>query len=700
MSFVSFLFIVIYLGIFRKGDTKLKKSARRIFVQPAKPALLALAVMASWNHPSAWAVENAVISAFKLGTVVVSATRPQVGEIGGDQVASFVTSNDMRQFNRDNVGDALNLLSGVTISNNSRNERTVYLRGFDSRQAPLFIDGIPVYVPYDGYVDFNRFTTADLAAIQVAKGFSSVVYGPNTLGGAINLISRKPTKQFEGDASVGLAAGNERQAQANLGTNQGTWYMQAGASYSESDYFPMSSDYRPTATEDGGHRNNSHRQDDKLSFKIGLTPNQTDEYAISYYKQEGEKGQSPSTDPATARYWKWPYWNKESLYFVSKTALGGSETLKLRFYSDSFDNEVDSYTNGSYTTLKTSGSGSVGTGRSIYNDKTLGGSIELESRRFDTHTLRLVVHDKKDQHRALDGNGLLNEEYEDTLHAYAAEDNIQISAKLLLSLGYSHQELTPDKVFNLASAYSVPNRKSADSGQIGLFYDYSETARFYGTIAQKTRLPTLKDRYSARLGTYLENPNLQPEESINYEIGYQGTPWHGAKAEAALFYSEISDKIQSVFIGSVGSSCTNVFKCQMQNVGKVHITGLELGLRSPITNWLELGGNYTYLDLKNVSDPAARLTDVPNQKLIFHALLRPAEKLDIVAFIESDDGRWASNTVKLGGFTTVNLKAAYRPLKELTTEAGVTNLTDKNYSLADGFPNPGRMWFANARYQF
>ncbi|MDO4225534.1 MAG: Plug domain-containing protein, partial [Bergeyella zoohelcum] len=48
-------------------------------------------------------------------------------------------------------------------------EKGIALRGFDARQTPLFIDGIPVYVPYDGYVDFNRFTTADLAAIEVSK---------------------------------------------------------------------------------------------------------------------------------------------------------------------------------------------------------------------------------------------------------------------------------------------------------------------------------------------------------------------------------------------------------------------------------------------------------------------------------------------------------------------------------------------------
>ncbi|MEG0883901.1 MAG: Plug domain-containing protein, partial [Janthinobacterium sp.] len=124
---------------------------------------------------------------FVLGTVTVIGQREQAGQME-QQVGAQVSRAEMRRFNRDNVGDALNLLSGVSLSTNARNEKTVAIRGFDARQVPLYIDGIPVYVPYDGYVDFNRFTTSDLAAIQVAKGYSSVAYGANTLGGAINLV--------------------------------------------------------------------------------------------------------------------------------------------------------------------------------------------------------------------------------------------------------------------------------------------------------------------------------------------------------------------------------------------------------------------------------------------------------------------------------------------------------------------------------
>lgn len=640
---------------------------------------------------------------FELGTVQVMAKNQQIGEVGEEQVASVITRQEMQTFNRENVGDAVNLLSGVTLSNGTRNEKMIYLRGYDARQAPLFIDGIPVYVPYDGYVDYNRFSTADLAAIQVVKGFSSVAYGPNAIGGAINLVSRKPRSPFEGDVSIGFASGNEKKTSVNVGSNQGMWYLQAGASYADADYYPLSSDFKATATENGGHRENSYRKDSKLSFKVGLTPNTSDEYAISYIKQDGEKGQPPSTIPADARYWKWPYWNKESLYFLSKTALGQHETLKTRLYLDKFKNETDSYTDSTYSVLRTSGSGApayVSTGRSFYDDETWGGSVELESTRIDNNLLRLVTHYKTDKHRETDANAQLNADFEDTLFSIAAEDNIQIAEKWQLSIGLAHHELKPEHMFKSDGSYPLPAKQSADNGQIGLFHDFTPNTRFYATIAQKTRLPTLKDRYSGKLNSYNPNPSLQPEESLNYEIGYQGSPWAGAKAEAAVFYSEINDKIQSVFVGTVASKCSSTAKCQMRNVGEVHTTGLELGLRTPLAGWLDVGFNYTYLDMKNISSPATKITDVPDSKVTAYAIVKPVGSVDIIPFIEMNSGRWASNTVKLDGYTTINLKTVYRPIKSLSLEAGVTNLTDENYSLADGFPAPGRMWFANANYQF
>ncbi|MFA6068015.1 MAG: TonB-dependent receptor [Janthinobacterium sp.] len=660
--------------------------------------VMAGAVMLALAQQAAGKEDADAAAPFVLGTVTVIGQREQLGQVAQldeQQVGSQVSRAEMRRFNRDNVGDALNLLSGVSLSTNSRNEKTVAIRGFDSRQVPLYIDGIPVYVPYDGYVDFNRFTTADLAAIQVAKGFSSVAYGANTLGGAINLISRKPAARLEGDTSIGFGSGSERQVSANVGTNQGLWYLQAGVSYIDSDGFPLSSDFRPTATEDGGMRNNAYRKDHKLSFKVGYTPDGAqagDEYALSYYKQHGEKGQPPSTHPVGARYWQWPYWNKESVYVVSQTRLGQRERLKLRLYHDSYDNEITSFTNGSYTTLKTSGQGSVSGGRSIYNDRTNGGAVELESFRLAAHSLRFVASYKADEHQELDAKGVRTTWYKDALWTLGAEDSIALNAATELSLGVSRNALRPDTVYSAGNAYTLPSNQSATDLQAGLFHKIGLDARVYATVARKSRLPTLKDRYSQRLGTYIENPALRAEEAMNYELGYQGS-LQGASLEAAVFYSDVKDKIQSV------ANVSGV-RAQMRNAGRAHISGMELGLRGRAGAWLDVGGNYTYTDMKNVSDRTVRLTDVPRHKLTAHAVLHAGRQVDVVAIAESNSGRWVSNTLELGGFTTLNLKAVYRPLPALTLEAGVANLGDRNYALSDGYPSAGRTWLANAQVQF
>ena len=439
-------------------------------------------------------------------------------------------------------------------------------------------------------------------------------------------------------------------------------------------------------------RNNAYRKDHKLSFKVGYTPVGGDEYALSYYKQHGEKGQPPSTNPVGARYWQWPYWNKESVYFVSQTRLGTAERLKLRLYHDSYDNEIVSYTNGSYGTIKTSGQGSVSGGRSIYNDRTNGGAVELESFRLAAHSLRFVASYKADEHQESDGKGARTSWYKDALWTLGAEDSIALNAATELSLGVSRNALRPDTVYSAGNAYTLPGDQSATDLQAGLFHKTAPESRVYATVARKSRLPTLKDRYSQRLGTYIENPNLRAEEALNYEVGYQGNA-QGTSLEAALFYSDVKDKIQSV------ANVSGV-RAQMQNAGRAHISGMELGLRGSAGAWLDWGGNYTYTHMQNVSDRAIRLTDVPRHKLTAHAVLHASRQVDVVAIAEANSGRWVSNTVELGGFATVNLKAVYRPVPALTLEAGVSNLADRNYALADGFPGAGRTWLANAQYQF
>lgn len=636
---------------------------------------------------------------FTLGTIAVTGTRVPVGELPLEQVGSTVTRSQMLQFGRETVGDAVNLLPGITLSNNQRNELLVFLRGYDARQVPLFIDGVPVYVPYDGFVDFNRFSTYDVAAVQVAKGFSSVAYGPNALGGAINVVTRRPQRALEGDAFIAAASGRDRQAGFNVGTRQGAWYAQLGMSYRDAAGFRLSGDFRPTPTEDGGLRNNSDRRDAKLTFKLGFTPRGSDEYAVVYHRQDGRKGQPPTVGNTGIRYWRWPYWDKESLYFIASTALTASETLKSRLYIDHFDNEVTSYTDASYTTLRTSGMGSVATGRSIYDDRTRGGGLELESRRLAGHLLRLVLQQRKDVHEETDANAVRGALYEDTLRSLGLEDMISLAPGWQLSLGAARHELRPDRVFSTASAYSLPPASRATNLQAGLFHDLASGSRVYATLARKTRLPTLRDRYSQRLGSYIENPALGPERSTNLELGYLGQWLETLAVEAAVFRTQADDRIQAVFVAG-GTSCSAATRCQVRNVGRTRTTGLELALRGTPLARLELGGNLTVMRQENLVNPEVRALGVPDRKLFGYARWQPAAGWSLQMTAEHNSSRWASNTVSVPGHTVLGLRLGWEPAPGWQLSLAAENLSDRNYELDAGYPAAGRQFSAGLRHAF
>jgi iron complex outermembrane receptor protein len=291
---------------------------------------------------------------------------------------STVNTSEMQKYNAKDVSNALRTLPSLVISQNgSRNESTIYLRGFDIRSVPVYMDGIPVYVPYDGYVDLARFTTYDISKIDVSKGFSSMTYGANTIGGAINLVGMKPTQRLELRAKIGTMSGKGYETNINLGSNLGKVYIQSEFSLLQKQYIPLSANFDTTALETDHHRDNSYQKDIKGSLKFGYTPNATDEYSINYQYSHGSKGNPVylGTDKNTkVRYWQWPYWDKQSLYYISRTKIGEKSDLKARAYYDQFKNELSSFDNNTYSTQNKPSSYN-----SLYNDYTLGGNLEFGS---------------------------------------------------------------------------------------------------------------------------------------------------------------------------------------------------------------------------------------------------------------------------------------------------------------------------------
>jgi len=622
-------------------------------------------------------------------TVVVTADKEVL-----EHVHSRVTQEMMESLNATNVADALFLLPGVSFDLNSRYETLINLRGNESRRVAVFLDGIPSYVPYNGQMDFGRFSTFDLAEIQVAKGFSSVAFGPNTIGGAINLVTRKPSEKFEGNAILGASDGGGKTFAVNAGSSLDSFYVQAGGSLRDSDNFKVSSasNFAGAGLAEDGRRLNSDYKDSKMSAKVGFTP-AIGEFVIAYMTQKGEKGQPVATEVLPGgrlQYRRWPTWDKEDVYFLSNIALGEDSYVKMRAYHDTYKNILNIYTNGTYTVLQTNG------GVSVYDDFTNGAILEVGTAMFANQSVRAIAQFKTDVHRAGadDKNRSDWKGYKDQLTSIGIEDSITVNSKLNLSLGVGLDTQKPLET----GEYDTLKTQTFLQGQFGAFWKVTEKVHAYFTFSRKDRFPTLSDRFSLRFDRNIANPDLRPELSANYDIGAKASllPWLGV--EGAVFYSGITDlveEVQNVAVGPDGQP-----RSQFQNVGKAKHQGIEVSFTVKPAPWSETGIFYTYLHRENVSRPQSRLTGTPKNRITGYTKIEPFKQLYFMASVQCQDYIWYNDTRRLAGFTTANATIGYKPMKGLQFDAGYSNVLDKNYQLTLGYPLPGRTWFMNGRYNF
>ena len=192
----------------------------------------------------------------------------------------------------------------VLEKSGNRNELTVKVRGFDSRQVPVFFDGIPTYVPYDGNLDLGRFMTSELESIEVSKGYTSLLQGPNLMGGAINLTTATPKNRLRPTYHSARAS----HAARIMPITPAPVSAHAATSGLSSQRQPVQTAFpRPAGSDDdnapagsNGCRAHSSSDDKRGMVKVGWTPRETDQYVFTYLKQDGSKDSSPSAVRAKA----------------------------------------------------------------------------------------------------------------------------------------------------------------------------------------------------------------------------------------------------------------------------------------------------------------------------------------------------------------------------------------------------------------
>lgn len=625
---------------------------------------------------------------YTLGEVVIS-------ESTGN---SQVQSREMKKYNFRDAANSMKILPSVALSTfASRNESTVYVRGFDTRSVPVYIDGIPVYVPYDGYVDLGRFTNYDISRIDVSKGFTPIGYGANTLGGAINLVSKKPSQRMELVAFSGIMSGKGLESGISLGSNRGRIYIQTGLSYRKKGYLPLAQSFETSVSQPDHHLDNSGIEDAKFSIKAGYVPGKKSEYSLNYIYSHASKDNPVylGTDTRVRlRYWRWPYWDKQSIYYISQTGLGEKFMLKARAWFDSFRNKLSSFDDRNYNTQYKSSSYN-----SFYNDYTFGGNLEFSSDILRNNHFLFSAHIKNDNHAEHYDNEPVRS-FADNTWSAGIEDIYRVSSKLKIvpSLSYNfRQELRAqdyDAGNRVISNFPRNNSKSLNA-QIGSDFGLSKSSRLNAHIAYKSRFATMKDRYSYRLGSGIPNPDLKPEDAINLGLSYNFIPSSKLSLRSEIFYSNLFNTIQ--LVNFAGYDLT-----QMRNTGESVFKGADISADFAPLSFLDFYAVYSYIKRKNLTDPGILFINLPDHRVFASAELDIRTKLKFVFSGEYNSGSISSTDGirRVPGYALGNIRLSVDFMKYLQAEAGVNNIFDKSYSLQEGYPEAGRNFYISLRIEF
>lgn len=632
--------------------------------------------------------ETDTLRVYSLGEIVVTARRTPA------TLVSALKEVDSKRMGKEgvlNIAQAVALTPGAYVSIGSRNEMLVQLRGIEQRQIAVMLDGVPIYVPYDGLVDLGQIPISAVSKITVTEGNASVLYGPNSLGGSINILTSTPVRR---NSKIRLFGASGKaflySFQQSLSLDKFGVLLSAGQQ--KQDYYPLSEDFASSEVEDGEERENSYYAKRDFFGKVSFRPNLDHHTALSFSFLDNEKGVPPDINAQRSRFWRFPVWRKWVLNLSSSQRISEKVLGKVIFFYDKYDNTLDSCDDETYTTQ---------TKRyafhSVYDDYSVGTNIFLTHNLSRMSELTIGVNYKRDVHKQQGDYEEPWEDYEMDTYTFGAEFEHTPLDHVAFSGGLSFNIEHP------VYAHEQPLRGDVEvlNGRLGIYYQSSKDSEVFASLSHKTRFPTLKELYSGYSGRNIPNPLLKEEWAYNFEMGARFSLLSWNKLELVLFDSEITNLIVERIV-----VVDDEEKEQMDNIGKARNLGAELSMSlKPVKNTF-VSGSYAFLKAKNLSE------DKVSDKLEY----RPQHRARLYAEYDFEFGLTLSLTGNYVGersylddqekdqgmpdYTIVDTRLRQSLRDHLILIVEAKNIFDRDYQTEYGFPMPGRTLGAGMEIEF
>ena len=583
---------------------------------------------------------NLAIANDDITEIVVSAKNNQ----NIDQLISSAAVFDLAAIEAtqaDDIPALLDSVAGVSFrdSGGRGTATSVFVRGNSNSQIIVLIDGVRVGSATLGAAALNSYPIEAIERVEVIKGPYSGLYGADAVGGVIQLFTKK---SGEGLGSVNVTVGDDSLQEYSLAlhSNGDNYSVHIAAQTEETDGIDR------TSILTGGNDDIDGFEEDAFSLgaQVSFSEQTTASLNILVSDNTVEFDNTFGDDPGLMT---------ENDTFSSALNISHSFSDRLRWSNTFGINEDESVTNGAFPS-------------EFITDRTsFGSELGLSLNSFSSLTLGVDYYDEE-----IESSNDFPVTDRDNTGAYAQYSFHNNAYSLAASLRYDDN-----------SAYGDDTNVSL-AGAIAL----SNSVRLSATFGTAFVAPSFNFLFFPFFG----NPDLEPEESENYEVSLDGNT-SGFDWRVSAYRTDV----ENLF-----SFDPNTFLAE--NIGEAELEGIELTIEKNWAQWL-ISFNADFLSATNV-DTGIELDDRAEQTLRLSAS-RDWGKYSLRFDIKNESDRFDSGGTRLPSYTLFDLSGTYAFSENVTLSANVDNLFDEDFivnliGLSDSFNTEGRQAKVNLRVSF
>ena len=145
--------------------------------------------------------------------IVVTATRSPTPLTHVLADVSIIDRETLQESGMQSLAEVLASLPGVQFSSSGsyRSSSSIFLRGATTAQTILLIDGVRVGSATSGSFSLESLPLDRIERVEVLRGAAAALYGPDAVGGVIQVVTREPAQGLQKTATAGLGSDGQRQ---------------------------------------------------------------------------------------------------------------------------------------------------------------------------------------------------------------------------------------------------------------------------------------------------------------------------------------------------------------------------------------------------------------------------------------------------------------------------------------------------------